>query len=95
MSALSAPNGLATLQRHILVAVAALVVHGARVEVDLLRGFGGVGVVAAVLLGRHIWGICVGGMREGERATKRRVRVESWLWSWLWEAQEVGCVEKL
>jgi hypothetical protein len=53
VTALSAANGLATLERNVLVAVAALVVDCAGVEVDLLLRFGGVGVVAAVLLCGH------------------------------------------
>lgn len=53
MTALPAPDGLAALQRDILVAVAALVVHCARVDIDLLLGLGGVGVVASVLLCGH------------------------------------------
>ena len=54
MPALPATNRLAALQRNVLVAVAALVVHCARVDVDLLLRFGGVGAaVAAVLLCGH------------------------------------------
>lgn len=53
MTALPAPNRLAALQRDILVAVAALVVDCAGVEVDLLLRLGGVGVVATVLLCGH------------------------------------------
>ena len=54
MSAVPAPNGLAALQRHVLVAVAALVVDGARRGVDgggVGGGLGGVG------LGGHFGGL--------------------------------------
>lgn len=64
MSALPAADGLAALQRNVLVAVAALVVDCARVDVDLLLGFGSVGAaIVAVLLGGH-FEICVGGFVE-------------------------------
>lgn len=53
MPALPAADGLAALEGHVLVAVAALVVHRARVDVDLLLGFRGAAVVAAVLLCGH------------------------------------------
>ena len=61
MPALPAADGLAALEGHVLIAVAALVVHGACVDVDLLLGFGGAAaVVAAVLLGGHFGeeGLC-------------------------------------
>ena len=64
MSAVPAPDRLAALQRHVLIAVAAFVVDGARVGVDDGRVLRGVVVAAAgggggiVLLG-HCWG-CVG-----------------------------------
>lgn len=54
VTTLPASNRLAALQRNVLVAVTALVVDGARVDVDLLLGLGGAGaVVAAVLLCGH------------------------------------------
>lgn len=53
MTTLSAANGLAALQRNILVAVTALVVHCAGVQVNLLLRLGGVCVVATVLLCGH------------------------------------------
>lgn len=55
VTALPAANGLAALEGNVLIAVAALVVDGACVEVDLLLRLGGVGVVAAVLLCGHFW----------------------------------------
>jgi hypothetical protein len=59
---LPAPYGLAALEGHVLVAVAALVVYGAGVDVDLLLGFCGAAVVAAVLLGGHFGGeVCEDG----------------------------------
>jgi hypothetical protein len=61
MSAVPAANGLAALERDVLVAITAFVVDGAGVCVDgrgVLRAGGGIGVV---LLGRHfgrgIWGL--------------------------------------
>jgi hypothetical protein len=68
MPTLPAPYGLAALERHVLVAVAALVVHGAGVDVDLLLGFCGAAVVAAVLLGGHF----------GERFAKMGARARVW-----------------
>lgn len=49
MATVPAPNGLAALERDVLIAVAALVVHGARVGVDDGRVGDRLGV--AVLLG--------------------------------------------
>lgn len=57
MPALPAADGLAALEGHVLVAVAALVVHRARIDIDLLLGFRGAGVVATVLLCGHSGGI--------------------------------------
>lgn len=49
MSAVPAPNGLAALQRHVLVAVAALVVDGAGCGVDGAGGLvGGGGLLGLV-----------------------------------------------
>jgi hypothetical protein len=72
MPAVPAANGLAALERDVLVAVAALVVDGARVGVDggcvLLVRWG------VVLLGRHfrwgVWGV--------------RGWVSGWLRRWWW-----------
>jgi hypothetical protein len=61
MPTVPAPNRLAALQRHILIAVTAFVVHGAGVGVDdgcVLRA-GGLGRV--VLLGGLGWVGCGGG----------------------------------
>lgn len=68
VTALSAANRLSTLQRNVLVAVTALVVYCARVDIDLLRCFRGVGtaVAAAVLLCRHS-GWCFGRERSRGR----------------------------
>jgi hypothetical protein len=75
--ALSAADGLAALEGHVLVAVAALVVHRAGVDVDLLLGFCGAAVVAAVLLGGH----------SGERFMRVGARSRGWD-----ERCAVGCV---
>lgn len=60
MTALPAANRFAALEWNVLVAVAALVVDCAGVEVDLLLRLGGSAVVAAVLLCRHL-DMCWGG----------------------------------
>lgn len=58
MPTVPAPNWLAALQRDILIAIAALVVHGARVGIDggsggVLRAAGLLGLVAGVGLRGH------------------------------------------
>jgi hypothetical protein len=54
VTALAAADGLATLEGHVLVAVAALVVHGARVRVDGRRLLRGARLRSAVVvLARH------------------------------------------
>lgn len=59
VTALSATDRLAALQRNVLVAVTALVVDGARVDIDLLLGLSvGCAVVAAVLLCGHFAVVC-------------------------------------
>lgn len=73
MPALPAADGLAALEGHVLVAVAALVVHRARVDVDLLLGFRGAAVVAAVLLCGHS-GEGLRGLVRGRGVETRGVR---------------------
>ena len=80
MPTVPAANGLAALERHVLVAVAALVVHCARVGVDLscvARGAAGVGVAGGVAgLGGGHFGDCsvVGRRLSGGLSEEGEVR---------------------
>ena len=72
MPTLPATNRLAALQGDVLVTVAALVVHRARIDIDLLCSFGGVrAVIATVLLSRHLRKFSVGSDREGGQVNMR------------------------